>query len=519
MSSLELVARDMPHLFAQNVILAACESAGDFCSISCTCKILAPNQGDRGILLRALLFACPNDRVRRIKSTTPGRLLVQELLLQLHRRLWSLQSAPEGLISAALSTSFMLGTAAGGAAPGGGGAEDCTRVFMCGEGTGFQLPYAPTSGIHSFPRHEEWVLVTAGQNHVLALSATGGLYSKKNLLRHESLDEWDEDCDALGRGADAGVPAVEADPLTCPAMRAGPVAVEGGEEAVSAAAAGHVHSLLVAGKTAYSMGREAHQSGALGHGPRPPRCATPRRIEALAQVPVVAVAAGMHHSLFVSADGGLYTCGAGDDGVLGHGDERTLYKPRRVGGALHGEWVYAAAAGYRHTVALAESGACYTWGDGRWGQLGHGPAAAVGQQSKVLAPRALGGCRPRQRAGPEDNSKFVVGASAGMCHTLLVRADGRVDACGRGNDGQLGLGPDTRDRDTPVRVGTLRDEIIVTVSAGRTHSLFAAASGRVYSCGRCSMGGLGHGKAIGRLTTPTEIRAVRSRRQRGTIAS
>ena len=131
----------------------------------------------------------------------------------------------------------------------------------------------------------------------------------------------------------------------------------------------------------------------------------------------------------------------------------------------------------------------------------------------------MGWRRPRQRAGPEDNSKFVVGASAGMCHTLLVRADGRVDACGRGTDGQLGLGPDTRDRDTPVRVGTLRDEIIVTVSAGRTHSLFAAASGRVYSCGRCSMGGLGHGKAIGRLTTPTEIRAVRSRRRRGTIAS
>ena len=146
-------------------------------------------------------------------------------------------------------------------------------------------------------------------------------------------------------------------------------------------------------------------------------------------------------------------------------------------------------------------------------QLGQGPAVVVARPPQVLAPRALAGCRPRQRAGPEQNSNFVVGASAGMCHTLLVRADGRVDACGRGLQGQLGLGADIRDRASPVRVGALEQETIGEACAGQTHSLFVTANGRVYSCGRCEMGGLGHGKATVMLTTPAEIRGVVARRR------
>ena len=60
--------------------------------------------------------------------------------------------------------------------------------------------------------------------------------------------------------------------------------------------------------------------GRLGHGDLQHQL-LPKKIEALAGRRVVAVSAGLHHSLAITADGAVFTWGKGEHGCLGHGED------------------------------------------------------------------------------------------------------------------------------------------------------------------------------------------------------
>ena len=94
-------------------------------------------------------------------------------------------------------------------------------------------------------------------------------------------------------------------------------------------------------------------------------------MEAL-QERVCSVAAGAVHSLAITESGALYSWGDGDHGKLGHGDEELqddayLDLPKRVA-ALQG--VCCVAAGACHTVAVAKNGTAHGWGVGEDETLG-----------------------------------------------------------------------------------------------------------------------------------------------------
>jgi alpha-tubulin suppressor-like RCC1 family protein len=84
----------------------------------------------------------------------------------------------------------------------------------------------------------------------------------------------------------------------------------------------------------------------------------------------VNVSLGARHSAAVTADGALYTWGAGHDYQLGHGDNRCIATPTRVA-FFAGETVRTVACGRLMTVAVTVGNAVYTWGDGARGVLGH----------------------------------------------------------------------------------------------------------------------------------------------------
>ncbi|XP_075058792.1 inhibitor of Bruton tyrosine kinase [Mixophyes fleayi] len=128
------------------------------------------------------------------------------------------------------------------------------------------------------------------------------------------------------------------------------------------------------------------------------------------------------HSVFLSQKGQVYTCGHGQGGRLGHGDELTCLVPRLVEG-LTAHLCSQVAAAKDHTVVLTEEGYVYTFGLNTFHQLGILPP-----------PSSCNG--PRQVQAKTLKGKIVVGVAAGRFHTVLW-TKGAVYTMGL-NGGQLG---------------------------------------------------------------------------------
>ncbi|MBL0343335.1 MAG: hypothetical protein IPP71_22240 [Bacteroidetes bacterium] len=87
----------------------------------------------------------------------------------------------------------------------------------------------------------------------------------------------------------------------------------------------------------------------------------------------------------------------------------------------------------------------------------------------------------------------IVAVAAAASHSLFLKNDGTVWACGSNGWGQLGDGT-TTNRNTPVQVSGLTG--ITAVAAGDFgHSLFLKNDGTVWACGRNVSGQLGIGAA------------------------
>jgi alpha-tubulin suppressor-like RCC1 family protein len=240
--------------------------------------------------------------------------------------------------------------------------------------------------------------VAAGDTHSFALSGAGALYS-------------------FGGGAFGALGHGDTHDQLAPRLIA---ALQGVRVSVVAAGALHTLALSEVG-VVYSFG--LGQYGCLGHGDIADQH-TPRPIAALYGVRVVAVAAGGHHSLVVSAAGRLYSFGYSGHGQLGHGDRANQLAPRLVV-ALQGVRVSAVAAGEDHSLALSE-GKVFSFGRSVFGELGHGDTA------EKLAPLLV--------AGLQGVSVRSIAAGAETSHA--VTTDGEafgwgLDVC---DDGML-LGP------------------------------------------------------------------------------
>ena len=308
---------------------------------------------------------------------------------------------------------------------------------------------------------ERVVSVSVGDAHSLALTA-GGVWSwgwavEGRLGHGDELDEWQ------------------------------PKKVEAfAGQRVVAVSAGDSHSLsLTAGGNVWSWG-----SGEcpLGHGDHEDQL-LPKKIEALAARRVVAVSAGGHHSLVLTADGAVWSWGRGAFGKLGHGDTQLQLLPKKVE-ALAGRRVVAVSAGYSHSLAITADGAVWSWGDGGEGELGHGDEQRQPLPKKI---EALAGQR-------------VVAVSAGGEYSLAITADGSVWSCGFGGGGKLGHG-DVQNQLLPKKIEALAGQHVVAVAAGWQHSLALAADGAVFTWGRGERGCLGHGEDLSNKLLPKKVEA------------
>uniref|UniRef100_A0A8C9U8A4 Inhibitor of Bruton tyrosine kinase n=1 Tax=Serinus canaria TaxID=9135 RepID=A0A8C9U8A4_SERCA len=175
------------------------------------------------------------------------------------------------------------------------------------------------------------------------------------------------------------------------------------------------------------------------------------------------------HSVFLSHKGQVYTCGHGQGGRLGHGDEQTCLVPRLVEG-LTGHQCSQIAAAEDHTVVLTEDGNVYTFGLNTFHQLG------------ILPPPS--NCSvPRQVQAKNLKGRMVIGVAAGRFHTVLWTKEA-VYTMGL-NGGQLGylLDPNGEKCVTsPRQVSALhhKDISVSLVSASDGATVCVSERGDIY---------------------------------------
>ncbi|KAG7341937.1 Regulator of chromosome condensation 1/beta-lactamase-inhibitor protein II [Nitzschia inconspicua] len=167
----------------------------------------------------------------------------------------------------------------------------------------------------------------------------------------------------------------------------------------------------------------------------------PKRIDSLVGVKIVGSSAGHRHTLLLDEQGGLYSCGAGVTGCLGHGDNESHMFPMKIN-AFDEENIRIMhfSAGVDMSMAVSTKGDVYSFGKTDGGRIGLGL-----QKAHVTTPRKV-------PLSCEGKPLKAVDVECGYVHSVVVGLNGTIHVCGgvgiEGEaDGQHGSGVLTQEPD------------------------------------------------------------------------
>lgn len=186
-------------------------------------------------------------------------------------------------------------------------------------------------------------------------------------------------------------------------------------------------------QTLWYMGEGAGSWGVGGVG-QPP-------VEQLSPVPVAtnvtAVATGRFHTIFAKTDGSLWAMGKNDRGQIGDTVSSPQYLPvqiRQSPDEVAGlSAVIAVAAGIDHSVFLTADGSAWAMGENSLGQLGNGDADQADHPTPTKVE--LVGATP---------GTTIVAISAAGNFSLFLDSNRNLWATGQNANGQLGTGDQVR---------------------------------------------------------------------------
>ncbi|XP_074661631.1 serine/threonine-protein kinase Nek8-like [Tubulanus polymorphus] len=138
------------------------------------------------------------------------------------------------------------------------------------------------------------------------------------------------------------------------------------------------------------------------------------------------VAVGSDHVIVVTIERSVYTWGEGSYGQLGHGSLDSKLSPTLVE-ALKGKSITKACCGDGFSVFSSDNGIVMTCGDGLNGCLGHGDYAPISRPRLIECLLSVD----------------VIAVACGPQHVVTIGSEGEVHAWGIGADGRLGLGNET----------------------------------------------------------------------------
>jgi alpha-tubulin suppressor-like RCC1 family protein len=246
--------------------------------------------------------------------------------------------------------------------------------------------------------------------------------------------------------------------------------------------------------------------GTLGHGHRDP-VPKPRRVAGLRGVPIVQVALGGWHTLYLDEQGQVYASGGDEYNQCGQGAQaRDVLVPTLCLPTLR---VCQVSAGGMHSLALTEDGQIWQWGE-PWGAF----SMTIDRTPRRIRPEPEpeGGTDGAAAADAAADVCFVA-IACGAFHNLALTDDGRLYSWGLNDYGQLGLGHTASVTDPCRIVEGLEGVTVADISCGGWHSGLLTTAGECLMFGRGEYGRLGLGdKAGSSRLRPTKIWALEGTR-------
>ncbi len=195
------------------------------------------------------------------------------------------------------------------------------------------------------------------------------------------------------------------------------------------------------------------------------------------------VAMGLGYTLLVRDDGRLLGFGANDQGGLGLGSS-VVYSNTPT--TIYASGIEDVAAGHRHSLILQTDGTLLACGDNDYGQLGDDST------TQRFTPVPVSGMTAN-----------VAAIAAGIEHSLILKTDGTLWACGNNSRGQLGVGVAVSSSDIPIQVTGITGTISA-IEAGAWQSYAVTTDGKLFGWGYNYRGMIGNG-GTATVWTPIEV--------------
>ena len=186
------------------------------------------------------------------------------------------------------------------------------------------------------------------------------------------------------------------------------------------------------------------------------------------------VGCGLFYSYIVKNDGTLYSCGYNNVGQLGMGYTDTNANRSFVRVTNEVDKVFCAI---RHIMIIKTDGSVWACGENMYGKLG------------------LGGTTNRTtftQVNTNINNDVKQVACVGD-HTFIIKNDNSLWACGFNGSGQLGIGSETSSVTTFTQVTTNINNDVEQIACGLDHTVLLKNDGSIWACGDNTSGQLGFG--------------------------
>ena len=209
-----------------------------------------------------------------------------------------------------------------------------------------------------------------------------------------------------------------------------------------------------------------NESGQLGTGDNTTGFNIPQKI--LNLPPVISVSCGENHTLIITNDDNLWSCGSNNDGQLCHGDTKDRSIPQKTSFSN----ISKISSGY--ALFQNNTGEIFACGDNKYGQCGFG---------HLIHPQITPSLIPNV---PSNIVQFVCGAH----QSLFLDSEGNVFSVGYNEYGELGLGHNTNQNELN-KIPNIPPIIIISCVGSSCY--FIDFKGNLWSFGKNEDGQLGQG--------------------------